>query len=779
MGYTKTVWNEKSVPGISGAKLNKIEQGIYEAHERIANMQEIPSGGTSADAALYDINIGFDGTDYGAPGDSVRAQAQQLDDKINEVSGQLSGEIAKLTDYSGTISELKVERKTINASGVISDSVKSLLTIPIELEVGMTISCKPPYRFRFAKDNVGNLTDWITNITVSNATPIEKENVRVHITKNNSEELEIKEVENIETDIISLQDTAIERNTNSIGMIEKKLSQISTFHNANQYDITSKSMYSEDFKVGNVNNKVCIRTDSSELITGNVFVIGEVSDTLDYKVAFDYSDYNTTGTSSYIVIELEDGTIVKAGQTNSYYWKIDNKSVVSSVTNHIESVFTPINLKGTSSTFSIVFADGHTVDYQSKAKNIYYEFTISSGMDVYINVLKNVGYTLERKCASLTLAHTPFAVYDNILAFCYYSYNDGALILETLNLATKESKKKTFEDCILIIDTHNYIDMAIDNDGYVHIMANCHYSHLYYYYGSVLDIDNVVVSNKLSSEVATYPQFMYLNDVLYATYREMTSSSGKWKVYKYVNNVFVATTTEYIADGTTTSPQACPYFQRWHIGNDGYAYNAFCWRYGSDVKTNQDICFIKTNDFVTFYNYKNEALSLPITLDNFSNCQIESIPQNSGLINQRWIGACEINGNACVWYMKYDEKGYSNIYLDYFTDYVIHTIKLTQFDYHWKIYGSLSSYVIRVDIEKYGDFLVLNIRHRICGNVSYIINSDFEICEREYLLDSIDTKVGVFTTLNRSADNSNMRMITEQGHTRVYNDSADGKVLFK
>lgn len=96
MGYTKTVWNEKSVPGISGAKLNKIEQGIYEAHERIANMQEIPSGGTSADAALYDINIGFDGTNHGAPGDSVRAQAQQLDDKINEVSGQLSSEIANV-----------------------------------------------------------------------------------------------------------------------------------------------------------------------------------------------------------------------------------------------------------------------------------------------------------------------------------------------------------------------------------------------------------------------------------------------------------------------------------------------------------------------------------------------------------------------------------------------------------------------------------------------------------------------------------------------------------
>lgn len=124
MGYIKTVWNEKSVPGISGAKLNKIEQGIYEAHERIANMQEIPSGGTSADAALYDINIGFDGTNHGAPGDSVRAQAQQLDDKINEVSGQLSSEIGEInsnvkdiTSTIGVVFDWKSMGNTDNPTG--------------------------------------------------------------------------------------------------------------------------------------------------------------------------------------------------------------------------------------------------------------------------------------------------------------------------------------------------------------------------------------------------------------------------------------------------------------------------------------------------------------------------------------------------------------------------------------------------------------------------------------------------------------------------------------
>lgn len=156
MGYTKTVWNEKSVPGISGAKLNKIEQGIYEAHERIANMQEIPSGGTSADAALYDINIGFDGTNHGAPGDSVRAQAQQLDDKINEVSGQLSSEIANVESaLSHDMTLVKSQNLhnfegdkvgyNIDGNGVVSANTGTTLTGYIPVEVGKVLKYYDSY----------------------------------------------------------------------------------------------------------------------------------------------------------------------------------------------------------------------------------------------------------------------------------------------------------------------------------------------------------------------------------------------------------------------------------------------------------------------------------------------------------------------------------------------------------------------------------------------------------------------------------------------------------
>jgi hypothetical protein len=96
MAYTKTIWNEGASPGISGAKLNNIEQGIYEAHERISNLALTP-GGTTGDAELADIRVGADGKSYDNAGDAVRTQVATLGAKIDEVSGQLSSEIEDLS----------------------------------------------------------------------------------------------------------------------------------------------------------------------------------------------------------------------------------------------------------------------------------------------------------------------------------------------------------------------------------------------------------------------------------------------------------------------------------------------------------------------------------------------------------------------------------------------------------------------------------------------------------------------------------------------------------
>lgn len=49
---------------------------------RIDNMQSIPEGGTTGDAALADIKIGYDGTEWKTPGDAVRGQIGMLYENI-------------------------------------------------------------------------------------------------------------------------------------------------------------------------------------------------------------------------------------------------------------------------------------------------------------------------------------------------------------------------------------------------------------------------------------------------------------------------------------------------------------------------------------------------------------------------------------------------------------------------------------------------------------------------------------------------------------------------
>ena len=179
MAYTKTTWRNNQSPAINADNLNHIEQGVYEAHQDIAeNTQNIenlttqtgantsaialektqrqqadsaetlareqadnllsarmdtftqlPSGSTSGDAELIDIRVGADGVTYPTAGDAVRGQVTDLKSDLNEISvaedvTQHFAVSAKWMDiagslqvdyYHGTIDVLKGETYKIKA----------------------------------------------------------------------------------------------------------------------------------------------------------------------------------------------------------------------------------------------------------------------------------------------------------------------------------------------------------------------------------------------------------------------------------------------------------------------------------------------------------------------------------------------------------------------------------------------------------------------------------------------------------------------------------------
>lgn len=59
------------------------------ARQRIDNLTKLPEGSTTSDAALNDIRIGYDGTEYPTPGDAVRGQVGSLSEDVDSVSKEV------------------------------------------------------------------------------------------------------------------------------------------------------------------------------------------------------------------------------------------------------------------------------------------------------------------------------------------------------------------------------------------------------------------------------------------------------------------------------------------------------------------------------------------------------------------------------------------------------------------------------------------------------------------------------------------------------------------
>lgn len=219
-------------------------------------------------------------------------------------------------------------------------------------------------------------------------------------------------------------------------------------------------------------------------------------------------------------------------------------------------------------------------------------------------------------------------------------------------------------------DSHNYVTLAIDPVGHLHVAGNMHNVPLVYFRsGKPLDAASLRPVKSMTGDReahVTYPVF--LRDArkrLVFRYRDGGSGKGDdlYNVYDPATNKWTRLIDGPLLSGEgersayATEPVAAP---------DGSFHMVWVWRDTPDCATNHTISYARSSDLVSWTNAAGKPLALPITMA--SGDVVDPVPTGGGLININREVGFDNKGRAVVTYHKYDERGDLNAYASRYED---------------------------------------------------------------------------------------------------------------
>lgn len=215
-------------------------------------------------------------------------------------------------------------------------------------------------------------------------------------------------------------------------------------------------------------------------------------------------------------------------------------------------------------------------------------------------------------------------------------------------------------------DSHNYLAMAVDAQGQLHVIGNMHVDPLVYFRTSLAgDVRTlarvpVLVDPRLEQRM-TYPVFIKDGaGRLVLKYRDGGSGNGN-EIY----NGYDAPTSSWnhllgssLADG---EGRRNAYFVGPTPGPDGFFHLAWVWRETPDAETNHDLCYARSRDLVHWEKSDGSALALPITLK--SSEIVDAVPVRGGMINNNTVVGFDGTGRVMITFHKFDARGNTQIFV--------------------------------------------------------------------------------------------------------------------
>jgi hypothetical protein len=214
-------------------------------------------------------------------------------------------------------------------------------------------------------------------------------------------------------------------------------------------------------------------------------------------------------------------------------------------------------------------------------------------------------------------------------------------------------------------DSHNYITMAVDKRGDLHLSGNMHCHPLLYFrtrkphdLDSLEKMPGMVGSNE---KRCTYPKFMEgPQGKLIFHYRDGSSGSGNeiYNVYDSGSRKWRRLLDKPLTDG---KGRMNAYASGPLRGPDGTFHLCWVWRDTPDCATNHDVSYARSRDLVRWQTAAGRSVPLPLTIET-QGLIVDPVPVGKGLINMGVSLGFDTKKRPIVTYHKYDKEGNSQIF---------------------------------------------------------------------------------------------------------------------
>ncbi|MEI6608026.1 MAG: BNR repeat-containing protein [Verrucomicrobiota bacterium] len=249
-------------------------------------------------------------------------------------------------------------------------------------------------------------------------------------------------------------------------------------------------------------------------------------------------------------------------------------------------------------------------------------------------------------------------------------------------------------------DSHNYVSMAFDDAGFLHLSGNMHCVPLIYFRATRPDdatslerISNMVVP-ALEKRV-TYPKFIRgPAGQLVFRYRDGGSGNGNdiYNVYDRKSRTWRHLLATPLTDGRG---KMNAYFSAPTIGPDGWFHMWGVWRDTPDCATNHHLSYARSRDLRHWETGSGKALTIPLTVDNID--VVDPVPPGGGLLNGCSALGFDARNRPVISYHKYDQSGGSQVYCARLEDGVWHHYQTTDwhnYRFNFKGGGSLPGFEV-------------------------------------------------------------------------------------